>query len=86
MSLPLSPSLSLPENERAKVSLIIVAGGAAGGQLPACLPACLVVLWQLWSFVRLSNSKRHDTNNNVLKETGRLFLGQREKQSLCGLG
>ena len=57
MSLPLSPSLSLPENERAKVSLIIVAApGAAGGQLPARarLPcgAALRQLW--WSFVRLS--------------------------------
>ena len=49
MSLPLSPSLSLPENERAKVSLIIVAGGAAGGQLPACLPA----LWYYGSCGRL---------------------------------
>ena len=60
VSLPLSPSLSLPENERAKVSLIIVAApGAAGGQLPARarLP-CGAVLRQLWwSFVRLSTPR-----------------------------
>ena len=52
--------LSLPENERAKVSLIIVAApSAAGGQLPARarLP-CGAVLRQLWwSFVRLSTPR-----------------------------
>ena len=51
--------------------------------------SCLEVLLQLrWSFVRLSTSRgeRGDTNNNVLKATGRsdgrLFRGLREKQSL----
>ena len=54
--------------------------------------SCLEVLLQLrWSFVRLSTSRGgRDTNNNVLKETGRsdrrLFRVLREKQSLCGLG
>ena len=59
--------------------------------------SCLEVLLQLrWSFVRLSTSRgERDTNNNVLKETGRsdrrgrrrqLFRVLREKQSLCGLG
>ena len=59
-------SLSLPENERAKVSLIIVvAADTAGGQLPGRLPACLVVLWQLWwSFVRLSTPR--DTKRIIM--------------------
>ena len=87
--------LCLPENERAKVSLIIVAAPRARREA-----SCLEVLLQLrWSFVRLSTSRGggRDTNNNVLKETGRsdrrgrgrrrqLFRVLREKQSLCGLG
>ena len=84
--------LCLPENERAKVSLIIVAAPRARREA-----SCLEVLLQLrWSFVRLSTSRgERDTNNNVLKETGRsdrrgrrrqLFRVLREKQSLCGLG
>ena len=84
--------LCLPENERAKVSLIIVAAPRARREA-----SCLEVLLQLrWSFVRLSTSRGgRDTNNNVLKETGRsdrrgrrrrLFRELREKQSLCGLG
>ena len=88
--------LCLPENERAKVSLIIVAALRARREA-SCLPTFLVVLLQLrWSFVRLSTSRgERDTNNNVLKETGRsdrrkrrrqLFRVLREKQSLCGLG
>ena len=62
--------LCLPENERAKVSLIIVAAPRARREA-----SCLEVLLQLrWSFVRLSTSRGgrdRDTNNNVLKETGR---------------